>query len=153
MADRYLLLLLPLAMMIIGADTKLIIRFNRLSIVIACILLIPYGVFSIGATHDNLSCNRVRWNALNNLMQNDRISSRDIYGGFEFDCWYAAVTKFHTKPIQPLKPWLFYTRARFPYLVALGPVAGYAEIKKYPFRRWLPWGQGDIFVLRRSHDG
>ena len=44
MLDRYLILLLTLKMMITGADTKLIIRFNRLSIVIACIFLIPYAI-------------------------------------------------------------------------------------------------------------
>ena len=34
--------------------------------------LVPYGAFAVAGTHDYLSLNRVRWQALNRLMQDGR---------------------------------------------------------------------------------
>ena len=51
-------------------------------------MVLPSGILTIGATHDYLSWNRVRWQALHNLMQEPQISPNDIDGGFEFNGWY-----------------------------------------------------------------
>jgi hypothetical protein len=45
------------------------------------VILLIYGGFSIAATHDYLSWNRVRWEALNNLMETTQTPPEKIYGG------------------------------------------------------------------------
>ena len=79
--DRYLLLLLPLSMIMlltsIGInDLQLNFKINSALLSIALI-----GIFTISVTHDYLSWNRIRWQALNNLMQQE-ISPDRIDGGF-----------------------------------------------------------------------
>lgn len=145
--DRYLLFLLPLALMIIVADTINIINFpiSRLSIVAALIVMVLYGVFSVGATHDYLSWNRARWRALHDLMQKDQISPHNIDGGYEFNGWYTYNPEYQESPD---KSW--YWVDNDDYIITFGPVMDYEVVKVYPFRRWFPWGQGNIFVLHKN---
>lgn len=35
-------------------------------------------------------------------------------------------------------------------MVTFGPVPGYAELGRYPFRRWLPPGEDHILIVRRT---
>jgi hypothetical protein len=114
------------------------------AISIALILMLLYGVFTIGATHDYLSWNRVRWQALHNLMQENQISPNHINGGFEFNGWYLYDSKYKYKPE---KTWQWFDRDD--YIVSFKLVTGYEEVKRYPFRRWLPWGEGNIFLLKK----
>jgi len=91
-----------------------------------------------------LSWNRARWQALNNLAA-ERVTPIDIDGGFEFNGWYL----YDLNYIPRLKKswwWVF----RDDFMVTFGPVPEFTEIKRYPFRRWLPPGEGNILVLQRT---
>ncbi len=148
--DRYLLLLLPLLMMLVSVSTTNISNWKVDSkvISIALIMMLLYGGFTIGATHDYLSWNRVRWQALHSLMQESQISPNQIDGGFEFNGWYL-YDDFKYKQ-KPDKSWWWVDNDD--YIISFGPITGYEEVKRYPFSRWLPFGQENIFVLHKNTD-
>jgi 4-amino-4-deoxy-L-arabinose transferase-like glycosyltransferase len=144
--DRYLLFLVPLGIAIV------ILLVNNVSFgnagsalrTVAIASLVLYATFSIAGTHDYLSWNRARWQALNNLAA-ERVTPIDIDGGFEFNGWYL----YDLNYIPRLKKswwWVF----RDDFMVTFGPVPEFTEIKRYPFRRWLPPGEGNILVLQRT---
>ena len=54
----------------------------------ALVLLAIYALFSVAATHDYLAWNRIRWNALQELIREAKIPFDRIQGGFEFYGWY-----------------------------------------------------------------
>lgn len=145
--DRYLIFLLPLLMMTISVSTTNISNWNvgYRFISTALIMMLLYGGFTIGATHDYLSWNRVRWQALRNLMQEVQISPNHIDGGMEFNGWYLYDSKYKYKPG---KSWWWVDKDD--YVISFAPLAGYEEVKRYPFRRWVPFGQGNIFVLHKN---
>jgi hypothetical protein len=147
--DRYLIILLPLLMMLVSVSTTNISNWKVDSkvISIALIMMLLYGGFTIGATHDYLSWNRVRWQALHSLMQESQISPNHIDGGFEFNGWYLYDSKYKR---TPGKSWWWVDKDD--YIISFGPITGYEEVKRYPFRRWLPFGQENIFVLHKNTD-
>jgi len=147
--DRYLIFLLPLLLMIVSISAKDIKwDLSRKSISVALLMMLLCGGFTIGATHDYLSWNRVRWQGLHYLMRADRIPPSRIDGGFEFNGWYLYDPGYDDWKYEPEKSW--YWVDRDDYIISFEPLAGYRELKRYTFRRWFPWGQGKILVLKRS---
>ena len=145
--DRYLLPLLPLSMVAIVLSTRDIIKKNvgnKITSLVVIIVLI-YGAFTIGATHDYLAWNRSRWEALNDLMKESRILPNNIDGGYEFNGWYLHDYKYKGNPDKS-----FWWVDNDDYIISFGPLEGYETVKKYPFRKWLFFDQGNIFVLHRS---
>jgi hypothetical protein len=145
--DRYVLFLVPLGIAIIlllvsdgGPD-----KAGSAIMPLAVASLVLYGAFSIAGTHDYLSWNRARWQALNNLTTEQRVSADDIDGGFEFNGWYLYDSNYLE---TDEKSWWWVAGDDF--LVTFGPVPGFTELRRYPFRRWLPPGEGNILVLRRT---
>lgn len=144
--DRYLLLFIPLIILLIvtvkyenpplvrGASAKL-----------AWVLIFFYAVFSVAATHDYLAWNRTRWAATNDLMQQDKVSPKQIDGGYEFNGWFLYDAKYKH---NPKKSWWWVVDDE--YVIASGPIHGYAEMRRYTFNRWLLWRPSNIFVLRKS---
>ncbi|HEX6386756.1 MAG TPA: hypothetical protein VF177_18975, partial [Anaerolineae bacterium] len=138
--DRYLLFILPLfmvGMMATGLQT------SRLIVGVASLLLLPYGVFSVGATHDYLLWNRARWNALHYLME-DGVSHHDIDGGFEFNGWYSYDPAYRH---LPGKSWWWVHNDE--YVLSFGPLEGYRAVERHSYQQWIPFRTGNIFVLRR----
>ena len=145
--DRYLLFLVPLGIAIIillvrdfgpgnaGYPTRLL----------AAAGLVLYGAFAIAGTHDYLSWNRARWQALNHLVREQRVSTDDIDGGYEFNGWYLYDSKYRETP-EKSGWWVLGND----FMVTFGPVPQFTELRRYPFRRWLPPGEGDILILRRT---
>jgi hypothetical protein len=117
---------------------------KSLSTHVAIIILFVYGYFSLAATHDYLSWNRSRWEALNYLTEKALVSYKDIDGGFEFNGWYNYTSTYRE---QSSKSWWWVKNDD--YVVSFGPIRGFSEIKRYPYKRWLPLGEGNIFVLRK----
>jgi hypothetical protein len=148
--DRYLLFLVPLGMAIIillvsdvdpgKADSTLM--------PLAVASLVLYGAFSIAGTHDYLSWNRARWQALNNLATEQRVPANDIDGGYEFNGWYLYDSKY-----QPTPEKSYWWVDGDDFMVTFGPVSGFTEVRRYRFRRWLPPAEGNVLVLRRNPPG
>ncbi len=107
--------------------------------------MLLYGGFTVGATHDYLSWNRARWQALHNLMQEVQILPYQVEGGFEFAGWYLYDSKYKEKLG---KNWWLVNNPD--YIISFKPITGYEEVKRYPFRRWIPFGKGNILVLHKT---
>lgn len=144
--DRYFLPLFPLFMLIASFS---VIKFYQIKIsnrinFFAFMMVLIYGIFTIGASHDYLLWNRSRWQALNDLMQEDHILPSHIDGGYEFNGWYLYDSNYKEKPGKS-----YWWVDNDEYIISSGPLAGYKEIKQYSFRRWLLFRQENIFVLQR----
>ena len=155
--ERYYLMQLPLLMGIVGLvfpeprpgqDLSKVGQASRLSLsgsaVAAALLFLLYGLFSVAGTRDYLEWNRVKWKALEDLTQVEKISPREIDGGFEFNGLHTYDPK--TYPDDP-RLWM---KDDTPYVVAFGPIPGYEEWKRYPYRRLLPPREDHILILRRA---
>jgi hypothetical protein len=129
---------------LLASDAGLV-KAGSLIISLAVGSLILYGTFSVAGTHDYLSWNRARWQALNNLETEQRAGPDEIDGGYEFNGWYLYDSNYRA---SPGKSW--YWVARDDFMVALAPVPGFTEMKRYHFQRWLPPGEGSILILRRT---
>jgi hypothetical protein len=147
MLDRYVLFLVPLGIVILVLLTSDVgpVKAGSLVISLAVASLILCGAFSIAGTHDYLSWNRARWQALSNLETEQRVGPDDIDGGFEFNASYLYDPNYRA---SPGKSWYFVARDDF--MVAFAPVPGFTEMKRYHFQRWLPPGEGSILILRRT---
>jgi len=143
--DRYLIFFLPLLMLIVlNVRNPVRLHISRWSVFIAAAILVFYGTFTLAATHDYLSWNRARWQALRYLTEEANISHRNIDGGFEFNGWYGYNPKY--RPSRD-KSWWWVNNDD--YIISFGPITGYNEIKRYPYRQWLRPGQAGIFILHR----
>jgi hypothetical protein len=143
--DRYLIFFLPLMMVAMarGAGQPRASK-SRAVYWLSVALVVAYGLFAIGGTHDYLSWNRARWQALHHLTSELRISPERIDGGFEFNGFYLYDDNYRR---ERSKSWWWVHRDDF--VIAFGPMAGYESMKRYSFARWLPPGRGDIHVLRK----
>jgi len=90
--DRYLLPCLPFLILIISPTKPIFSRNNRF---IFGMILSIFIVFSIAATHDYLSWNKTRWQAIDYLTEEKKVEVTKIDGGFEFNAW------FQTGPWHP----------------------------------------------------
>jgi dolichyl-phosphate-mannose-protein mannosyltransferase len=166
--DRYCLVLVPLAVFILFSSAPHPGDGNSRFMLSAVASLVLYGMFSIAGTHDYLAWNRVRWLALNELMQEQNVDPSHIDGGFEFNGWYLysrsrpnqlllyvdeLTQSFGKKaktnvPINSNKSWWWVDEDD--YVVSFGPVAGFITMKLYEFQRWLPPGNGTLLLLHKT---
>lgn len=146
MFDRYLLLLFPLVILLVSN-----VKFDRLSpvrssgVVMSVALIALYAGFSVAATHDYLSWNRTRWDALHSLIDDSKVRPNQIDGGYEFNGWFLYDAKYKMKPD---KSWWWVDDDE--YVITSGPLPGYTEVRRYTFNRWLLLSESNILVLRRS---
>lgn len=134
--DRYFLMYIPLLMAVAVLTANLPVRISRVGASLAVLVLLLYGFLAVAGVHDYLSWNRARWQALNDLMRQG-VKSDLIDGGYEL-LW-------HKYRKSPGGDWEYaHDNA---YVTTFGEMPGYREIKRYPFRRWIPPGQGSILVL------
>lgn len=144
--DRYLLFCLPLLMGAVFSGKKTAsMRLGRFSLLIVVALLTFWAIFSVVTTHDYLSWNRARWEALRHLTEEEGISPKEIDGGYEFNGWFGYRYNFRHKRG---KSWWWVEDDV--YVVSFGPIPGYREIGRYLYSRWFPpSGKGHILILRR----
>lgn len=162
--DRYLLFLMPILMMLIIVLSKdsLGEKLPSGMAFTASALLLVYGSFTVAATHDYLLWNRVRWQALNSLIEDSKVLPEQIYGGFEFNGWHFANRLETCEPQQSnidrrvKVDWSSFTclwgenTGRFKYLYKLRFIteSGWMVKQQYSFRRWL-LGDGTLYVLEQ----
>jgi hypothetical protein len=160
--DRYLILLLPLLMVSILILTEYYFEESNLKpkiIFSFCIMLLCLGAFTVSATHDYLLWNRVRWLALDDLIQHSQVLPNQIGGGMEFNGWYfgnrieTCNPKFQRSTTNTNVGWgdfsCLWADADREYTVSFTPKAGYEQQATYSFRRWLPWREEVLYVLHK----
>ncbi len=144
--DRYLLLLLPLSMIMVLTSIGKIDNFQPIKINSALLSIALIGIFTIGTTHDYLSWNRIRWQALNDLMQQE-VSPNRIDGGFEFNGWYLYDPNYSIYDARKAKL-VWWWVEQDDYIVDFNKIEGYDVAKQYPLKNWFPFQSDSIFVLR-----
>ncbi|HNX68631.1 MAG TPA: glycosyltransferase family 39 protein [Candidatus Omnitrophota bacterium] len=144
--DRYQLVYIPFVifgMMINSGPVSW--STGRLRMAVALVLLALIGYFSVAATHDFMTRNRTRWDVLRYLMIRQGIPPGEIDGGYEFNGWYTYDSNYHKK--TGMNWWWV---ADDQYRISYNPsVEGYVPLHGVSYKRWLPPGEGYIFILKR----
>lgn len=139
--DRYLLL--PTASFIfiltLLMDDK---KIHALSL--KWLPLLGMSLFSILATKDYLTWNRVRYEAFEYL-QSQKISIREIDAGYELNGFY------NYRPNRKLQEghsfwWINDDR----WMITFGAVPGYESVKTISYYRWLYFKNDALFIIKRK---
>jgi hypothetical protein len=148
--DRYLIFLVPMGIAVITIVVSKVDRGTAGTSIrfVAVASLALYAAFSIAGTHDYLSWNRERWQAANDLAKEQGVRANEIDGGYEFNGWYLYDPNYQI--VQNKSYWWV---DRDDFMITFGPVPGFAEVRRYPYRRWLLPAQSNILVLRRKTPG
>jgi hypothetical protein len=116
---------------------------NKFSILGGSLILL-FILFSSCLSHDYLSWNRARWQGINYLVKDLKITPGFIDGGIEFNGWY------QTAPISngKKKSWWFVDKDD--YILTFGPLAGYEILKLIPYQQYVPFKKKDIYILKKQ---
>jgi hypothetical protein len=147
--DRYLLYLIPLSLVFIlqNSGRPLPLRKMKLVFTLSLGIALLIACYSICGTHDYLSWNRARWQAIRHLMMEEGVSPNLIDAGYEFNGLYLFnrnQSVWHPGP----KSWWWVDKDD--YVIAFGPIPGYRTIGKFAYKNWLPIGMRNVYVLRKE---
>lgn len=141
--DRYYLALFPAVIFLLMPSRP--DRYERWKRMIAVGFIVLMGLFSIGATQDNLRWNRTRWSVLDAMVREEGIAPRQIDGGLEFNGWFGPA------PQGPFsfehKSWWFVDEDN--YVLSLSRDLPCSEqTTAYPVGGWWP-GRDTVYVHQR----
>lgn len=140
--DRYFFQLLPFLMVIIlPFFTKKLTRSRKLLCALGFVIV---GGFSLLATHDYMSWNRARWNALNHLTENMKIPIDQIDGGFEFGGWHRPVKE---RSYGGGRSWWWVKNDN--WAVTFGEMERHEKVMEFPYQRYLPPRVDSILILKK----
>jgi hypothetical protein len=140
--DRYLLFVLPFVLALVAlAEPAVPTRASRMLGIVVLVAMAGYGVM---ATHDYFAWNRARWDAIH-AAERMGATPETLDGGFEYNGFHRADAKPDAPP--PGRSWWWVKDDRF--VVAFGPVEGYAERARFPVARWLPRTPAHVLLLER----
>ncbi len=143
--DRYVIGVLPLLLCLMALSaSRLSPCVQRRRLAIAACVLAPYMLFSVAGTRDYLTWNKLRWEVLRTLTQDQSIPPTQIDGGYEFNGWYGYDAAYRP---PPAKSWWWIHDDQ--YLVSVGPVEGYETAREVQYSRWLPPREARVLLLRR----
>ncbi len=151
--DRYLIIVIPFAIAAAASafpDTSP----RALPFLIAALL----GWYAVAGTHDYMSWNRVRFDALADL-EAQGVGPKSIDGGFEYNAerFAAAMGTWPTNeeaiPGQPhtKKSWWWVHDDE--YIVSFAELPGYDVNRRLAYSRWLLPGDGELLVLELQPGG
>jgi 4-amino-4-deoxy-L-arabinose transferase-like glycosyltransferase len=146
--DRYLIFPLFILIPIVAASLPTTAANTRVLKPLAWLTVFSFAVFAIAGTHDYFAWNRARWQAAHDLVDVQGVSAMEIDGGWEFNGWYSYEPQFRDVGGVSFAPSM---RHGDEYILAMQPMSNYEVVSRYSFQRWLPWGGGEILVLREVH--
>ncbi len=132
--DRYLLPLIPLLILVLPLRSSLSFTSGKMKLLTA-VFISGMGWFSVCATHDYLSWNRVRWSVIEEL-RSKGVAAHQIDGGAEYVCQTLFDPK-KQKWWEDLSP---------KYVLSFQPTFG-EVLGEFNYDRWLP-GEGKIYLLK-----
>lgn len=149
--DRYLIPLLPLALIWLGTDREPAPEpsgqgrgWSMAGAALAGIVLTATGLFSLAGTHDLVSIRRAAAQAHHYATTELKADPCAMDGGFEYNGYHCYGPGFSPKPGRS---WWWVEGEE--YLLTLGPLPGYSIVERFPARRFLGPGSG-VFVLKPS---
>ena len=142
--DRYLLPLVPLGILLVPATVA-----ERPPAAwrgfVAGLPLLAFAFVSVTATHDYLAWNRTRWAILRELTTRSEVPAEKIDGGYEFNG-----SVMYDPNVRPPKSKSYWWVRDDEYVLASGPMEGYAVMAQRAVDRWLPFGPEAVLVLHRQ---
>jgi len=151
---RYMMNILPFLLVVIFSSLLVLDgKYSLLSQKLyrnSLLFFTPIIVFGILATHDYMSFNRTKWDALRFLTEKEKIPVEKIDGGFEFNEWYLSHLYIWKMTDDPKKKGRFWPVVDDEYIVTVTEIEGYEMFKQLKYKRWLPPGKHNINVLRRT---
>ena len=142
--DRYILpMIAPTYALVLMQRAPTTPRFHAAGTLAASVLLVCFAAGSLLAAHDYLAWNRARWQATN-MLARAGVSPRRIDGGYEFNGWLLHAPDYVRKPGKSMW-WVDDDE----YVVASGPMNGYAEVARVSVKRWMAAGPAVVLVLHR----
>jgi 4-amino-4-deoxy-L-arabinose transferase-like glycosyltransferase len=140
--DRYLLFVLPFALVLIARCWPGHDRIARIAAALWVAVVLGLG---IAATHDYFAWNRARWDAIH-AAERRGATPDTLDGGFEYNAYY----RFEIKPrvTGAGKSWWWIADDR--YVVAFSVPPGFVELARFDVDRWLASTPPAIFLLERA---
>jgi hypothetical protein len=111
---------------------------------VSAVLIVFAALFAVLGTRDYLTWNRVRWEALTELLKTVSVSARDIDGGYEYNGWSSYCLTYQ----EALKKLGGFDTAK--YRVTYSEMPGFKTVKKYEYLIWMPPKVHTIYVLERN---
>lgn len=145
--DRYLLALMPMALVVSGRSAGLK-RAGWIAGLMACGVMATY---SLAGMNDYLAWNTARWAAGRQLVAQG-VSPTALAGGIEWVGWYEFETALPWARAAGKGNELFGWTQMTPkkYQLAFTPLAGYQVIGAVAYSRWLSAQPDHIYILRRE---
>ncbi len=143
--DRYNLIAVPFLILLI-APLPEFLNPPKVFRWIGTLGFIIIMLFSIGATHDYLSWNRARWEALDFSEKDLQLQPEQINGGFEFKKMNK-IESGRTTGWQYFEEWDSHPEQ---YILAHSKICKYNVIKTFPHRRLMPPRMDSIFILQKG---
>ena len=110
------------------------------------LLLAIQIAFSVITTHDYLSWNRTRWEAIRDLNEVENIPLENIDGGLEFNGLYFYDAQYQAQDTTGIWWW---TGER-DYIISFNEIPDFEITKQYEYSKFINQTQGKIFVLKRK---
>jgi hypothetical protein len=150
--DRYLLVLLPGALLIAGTAADTGPKYQTLRRSAAVSMLALSGLLSLALMHDWLAWNAARWELGRRALARG-IPPEDIEGGFEWNGWHAPVpARASSELVPPRNLALSHNRTLWPHLtgrfaLSFSEVEGTHVWDTEPYHRWLLPGQRRFYLI------
>lgn len=144
--DRYLLVFVPLlgALILMPVDDATAPSFSLFRSFAATTALLPLVLLAVAGTHDWMERSRARWQALDWLENELGVEPTRIDGGFEYNGARNYDSEF--EPVTDRSWWWVHDDE---YVVAMGPLPGYRELRTFEVDSWIPDVRDRIVVLQR----
>jgi hypothetical protein len=142
-AERYVLVLLPLAMALVLSRQPLARSWPTIVGTVAC------AVIALVGTRDHLAYNRAVWSAVADL-QASGIEAREIDGGYVVNGWlqYLHPDEAYRDPSGRIIVPMVNDFAELTYQISNAPAPNRTVVRRYPYSGWLG-RDGVIYVLKR----
>jgi hypothetical protein len=135
--DRYFIPQITVVIILIASMNKNQVGTHKPVMV----LLLLFFYVSVLGTRDYLTWNRIRWEAYNDLQQNENLVADDVNAGFEVNCWNDRKETW----------WSDYLSVdHFNYLIQFKKENGFKVYKQYQFQRYLPYRKDTLNVFVRE---
>jgi hypothetical protein len=108
------------------------------------IFFIPIALFTVFATHDYFSWNRARWQAIDYLLNEEKVHQTKIDGGFEYNGWFNYNEEDFPSGLQNL--WVH----NVDYIITFTHLPDTELYKEFTYSRWLHFDTSTIKILKKE---
>ena len=139
--DRYLLLLVPFALVVLAASIRAQPSPPRAaSWVVGGALALGSLLWSVGAVQEYLDWNRARWRAIAYLASELGAGREEIDGGFEYGGWLNFDARFRHDRRGSSWWWVVDDR----YVGSIRLLEGYTPLRRFAYEGWFGLVEGDM---------